>query len=432
MEILYALNILAAVALMFWPAWFSRRVLGLPTLNPFTVSMAIGLPVQMFKFFGGPMALIDDGLADTGYQFALLMSNVQIVAQTLGTVLFYQFFTKTRVDRYLPLRRLKFVATDLGRAEVALLLLCGLSYVILALSDFGLVGWLTNPREGYQLHRTGAGQWYALAQSFLGAAFVVSFMHRPTARHVLTRTLLYLFLSFFLGSKGVMLAIFISAVVFLWFIRWKHLNKLLLVGTPVVIVLLLFNLYLAMSDGFGIDTILEYFDYFKNAADYYRAYFTGEVKLFHGEVLLTSLWAYAPRGFWPDKPVVYGILLVDEIFYPGQAELTNTPAFGGAVEQFADFGIPGVVVLSLFSAQSIVTAFFSYLTFRRPGIEFGRVTLAAIAIMVVQFAPGFGSYFPGALYAVVLGLVLLVVRACRWRGEPATGTAPPIGHTAPG
>ena len=420
MEILFTLNILAAVVLMFWPAWFSRQTLQLPLLNPFTISLAIGLPVQLFKLFGGPMVLIDGGLADTGYQFALLMSNVQVIAQTAGLVLFYWFFARARVERYLPLRRLAFRGIDLGRAEVALLGLFMLTFLLLALSDFGLVGWLTNPREGYQLHRTGSGQWYALATSFLGAAFLLAFLRRPTPRTVLTKMLLYLFLSYFLGSKGLMLAVFTSAVVYLWFIHWRHLGKLLVVGTPLVVALLLVNLYLAMSDGFGIDTILEYFDFFKNASDYYHAYFAGQLPLFHGEIFLSSLWGYVPRGFWPDKPVVYGVLLVNEFFFPGQAELTNTPAFGGAVEQFADFGLPGVIVFGIFSVQSLVTAFFSYLTFRRPGIDFRRITLATIAIMLTQFAPGFGSYFPGGLYVALLAFVLIVVRLARWRAAPAT------------
>src|SRR5450830_1500114 len=82
---------------------------------------------------------------------------------------------------------------------------------------------------------------------------------------------------------------------------------------------LLFNLYLALADQFDLQAIFEYFDYYKNAADYYRGYLSGEINLFHGDVLLTSLWSYVPRGIFPDKPIVYGILHVNEIFFPGQA-----------------------------------------------------------------------------------------------------------------
>jgi hypothetical protein len=413
MDIFYTLNILTAVIVTLWPVWFSRRLLHLPLVNPFTITMVIGLPVQLFKLFGGPMVLIDEGLADTGYQFALLMSNVQVIAQTLGLIGFYWFFSRTRAERYLPMQRLTLGRADLRSAEYCFLALFLASFLMLTMSDFGLVAWLANPRAGYQLHRSGQGQWYALATSFLGVAFLLSFLGRPKPRNVLKNTLFYLALSYFLGSKGIMLSIFTASVIFLWFIRWKHLGRLLFLGTPVVILLLLVNLFLALSDGFGLQAILEYFDYFKNGSDYYHAYFAGQIDLFYGQIFWSNLWAYVPRGFWPEKPFVYGVLLVNEFFFPGQAELTNTPAFGGAVEQFADFGVAGVVVFGLFSVQSIITACFSYFTFRRPGIRFDQVTMATVFLMVVQFAPMFGSFFPGALYVGLLGFVLAVVRLCR-------------------
>lgn len=415
MEILYALNIAVAILAIFWPVWFSRRTLRLPLINPLTIVMAIGLPVQLFKLIGGPVVLIDDGLFDPNYQFALLMSNVQVALQTLGLLGFYWWFKSIRAERYMPFQRALLGRKTLARAEYIFLVLFGGTYLLLAVGDFGLAGWLMNPREGYQLHRAGQGQWYALATTFLGVAFLLSFLARPVARSILRNTFLYIFLSYFLGSKGTMLAIFGSSLIFLWFIGWKHLRKMLIVGTPLILALMILNLFLAMSDGFGIQTVLEYFDYFKNAADYYRAYFSGQLHLFHGEIFSSNFWAYVPRAVWPDKPSSYGILLVNEVFFPGQAEATNTPAFGGAVEQFADFGLFGVIAFSLFSTQSIVTACFSYLTFRRPGISVSRVTLSAVGLMVVQFAPMFGAYFPALLYLTLLGFVLLVVGLLRQR-----------------
>jgi hypothetical protein len=226
-----------------------------------------------------------------------------------------------------------------------------------------------------------------------------------------------------------MLTMFGATLIFLWFLHWRHLNKLLMLGTPLVFGLLLFNLYLALLDAFDLQAIFEYFDYYKNAADYYRGYFEGQFDLFWGEVAWSSIWGYVPRAIWPEKPSVYGILLVNEIFYPGQAEMTNTPAFGGAVEQFADFGVVGVVFYGLFSSQSMLTALFSYLLFRRPGFEPHRVNVATVMLMLVQFAPAFGSFFPGGLYLIlsasVLGLVILArilspSRAARQRARAGT------------
>ena len=45
--------------------------------------------------------------------------------------------------------------------------------------------------------------------------------------------------------------------------------------------------------------------------------------------------------------------LVNEHFFPGAAEATHTPAFGGPVPYFADFGLIGVIVYSFFNFQLI-------------------------------------------------------------------------------
>jgi hypothetical protein len=93
--------------------------------------------------------------------------------------------------------------------------------------------------------------------------------------------------------------------------------------------------------------------------------------------------------------------------------MSHTPAFGGAVEQHADFGPLGVVVLGFFSTQAILTGLMSYLIFRRPGLRFGHITLATILLMLVQYAPSFGSFLPGGLYLLVLLGVLAILRILR-------------------
>lgn len=413
MEILYSLNIFLAFGLLLWPLWFSRVVVGLGWVNPFSILLVLSLPVQVMKLIGGPMALINDGLFDFGYQFALLMGNAYTFAQAGSMAIFFMLFRSIRIERYVPWRKRDLRPVELLRVSRLCFAIFVISFLLLASAEFGLVNWLINPREGYQLYRTGQGHWYALAVSFLSASYLLSFLARPQPRQLLFSTILHLVAAYFLGSKGIMLSLFGATLVFLWFLRWRHLNKLLILGTPLVFGLLLFNLYLALLDTFDLQAIFEYFDYYKNAADYYRGYFEGQFQLFWGEVAWSSLWGYVPRAIWPDKPSVYGILLVNEIFYPGQAEMTNTPAFGGAVEQFADFGVIGVLVYGLVSAQSILTALLSYLLFRRPGFDLHRVTMATVMLMLVQFAPAFGSFFPGGLYLMLLVAVLVLVMLVR-------------------
>jgi hypothetical protein len=298
---------------------------------------------------------------------------------------------------------------DMRRGAHFFLLVFLVALFLLANAEFGVVNWLLNPRMGYQIYRTGQGHWYAMATSALSVAFVLSFFARPTEGRLLANLVVYLGMGYFLGAKTVLLAIFTATLVFLWFLRWRHLGKLMLVGAPLLFGLLVFNLYLALGDGFELGSIVGYFDYFKNAADYYRSYLNNEIGLFHGEVVMSSLWAYVPRALWPDKPVVYGILHVNEFFYPGLAQL-STPAFGGAVEQHADFGPLGVAVLGFFSPLAILTGLLSYLIFKRPGLRFNRTTLATVLLVLVQYAPSFGSFLPGGLYLLLLLGVLAILR----------------------
>ncbi|MDT9001258.1 hypothetical protein RQP53_18410 [Paucibacter sp. APW11] len=424
MELLFTLNLLLGIGSIFWPVWFSRSQLALPWVNPFTISLAVSLPVQLMKLLGGPLVLIDGGLFDVDYQLALLMGTLLIAAQTLGLVFFLRLFGQIRIERYLPFQRLHLGSSGLWRAAAATLLAFAVFFVLLATAEFGLGNWLGNPREGYQLYRTGQGHWYAMALSTLSASYLLTLLARPKPTTAIACSLFYALLSYFLGSKGTLLAFFVTGLVFLWFLKWKHLVRVFLIGTPLLFSALVYNLFLALGDGFDFQAILEYFDYYKNAADYYHAHLAGQLPLFWGEISLSSLWAYAPRALFPDKPVVYGILLVNEFFYPGQAELTNTPAFGGAVEQYADFGLPGVIFFGFFSAQSVLTAMMSHLIFKRPGIGLNSVSGATVLLMLIQFAPAFGSYFPGWLFLALVLVIMLIVRIAaaryRWLQQPGS------------
>lgn len=413
MSVLYTMNLAVALLLLFWPLWFSRRYLRLPVLNPLTILMALNFPVQLMKLFAGPAFLIDDGLFDPAFQYALLMGSLLVLAQTCGTVTFFRYVESARIERHLPWREVRLSRRDLARGAWFFFALYVAALYLLASAEFGVLNWLENPREGYQLYRSGQGHWYALAISALSVFMVLSFLEQPIARQLLWRTLLCLAMAYLLGSKTILLAVFGSLLVFLWFIKWPWLKRLLVLGAPLVFALMVWNLYLALADAFEIQSVVEYFDYYKNAADYYREVLSGNLQLFHGEITATSLWAYVPRAVWPDKPYVYGITIVNEIFYPGQAELTNTPAFGGAVEQYADFGVIGVLVFGFFGTQSIATAITSYWIFRRPAVRLGHVTVATAILFILQFAPGFGTFFPGAFYLALLAGVALVLFALR-------------------
>jgi hypothetical protein len=412
MAFIYDLNIAASVLLLFWPLWFARTQLRLPWINPFSIVLMVAMPVELMRLFVGPLFLIDGGLFDIGYQYALLMGSLLALAQAAGAVFFFRLAKPFRAHRYLPFQQVSLGRRDMRRGAHFFLLIFFIALFLLANAEFGVANWLLNPRMGYQLYRTGQGHWYAMATSALSVSFVLSFFARPTAGRLLRNLVIYLGMGYFLGAKTVLLAIFTATLVFLWFLRWRHLGKLILVGGPLLFGLLVFNLYLALGNVFELGSIIGYFDYYKNAADYYRSYLNGELGLFHGEVAMSSLWAYVPRAIWPDKPVVYGILHINELFYPGLAEL-STPAFGGAVEQHADFGLLGVVVFGFFSSQAILTGVLSYLIFKRPGIRLDRITVATVLLFLVLYAPAFGNFLPGGLYLFLLLVVLAILRMLR-------------------
>lgn len=414
MEYIYLLNIAISVLLLFWPVWFARTQLRLPMVNPFSITMMVTAPIELMRILVGPFFLISDGgLFDSGYQYAVLMASLLAFAQAAGVLFFFHYFKSMGAYRYVPFQTVTLGKRDLLRgSRFFLLVFCGALFA-LASAEYGVLNWIQNPRMGYQLYRTGQGHWYAIATSALSVSMLLAFLARPTAGYLLLNMLVYLFFGYFLGAKSALLSIFIFTLVFLWFVRWRHLGKLMLFGMPLLFGLLVVNLYLALGDAFQLVKIIGYFDHFMNAAVYYRSYLNNEIELFYGRVAISSLWTYVPRAWFPDKPTVYGILHVNEFFYPGRANLTHTPVFGGAVEQHADFGPLGVLVLGFFSSQAFLTGLLSYLIFRRPGLRFDRITMATVMLMLVQYAPSFGSFLPGGLYLLLLLGVLATLRMLR-------------------
>jgi len=410
LTILYLINLALSFLFLFWPIWFSTKVLKLDPINPFTILLCLSLPFEIMKLYVGPLVLVDQGLFDEGYQFALLMGSLYSLMQILSLLFFYRFFSINKLD-YIFFKGSNYIRKkSICRGAQIFFVIYILSMYQLMSAEYGIVNWLLNPREGYQLYRTGFGHWYALSVSALSVSFVLFFLAKPEPRSLLWVTFWHIIMGYFLGSKGLILSIFGASLVFMWFIRWKHLYKFLILGTPIILCLLLYNLYLALQDGFDILAIAQYFDYYKNASDYYNAFFNNEISLYEGEIFLSSFWSYVPRFLFPDKPFVYGITLINEFFYPGQAELTNTPGFGGAVLEFADFGLIGVILYGFFSSKSIMLALTSSIIFKGKDIDFNKINTVIIIILLTQYAPGFGSYLSTGLYLILLIGVILTIK----------------------
>jgi hypothetical protein len=385
---------------MFAPFWWSRQLLHQGWINPVTLMVICMMPIDIFRLFVGQMFL-GNGLMSPSYQFAVLMTNLQ---QSI-TLFLFVLASRLQITRGLPslIPQLgKFSPADLRRLSRLFFFLYLAAFLILAIRTGGVVSWLSDIRGSYIEKREGNGLFYAAAVSFLSISYFFEGVSNTRSQVFALRSLIYFCAIYVLGSKGFVLQFFIFSLII--FQRQGHVNmgRVLLTWLPAAFTLLLIN-FASQRENLDFSGIAEYFDYYPNAAMFYADYFRGAISLFQGKVMLTSLWEYVPRSFFPDKPFVYGILHVVEIYYPGGAESGNTPAFQGGVPQFADFGVPGVLFFALFNWIPLVYfAGLRYALKSRFFLNHGPMTGRTIVICLLLFAPSFGSFLP-------LGLVIMLL-----------------------
>ena len=407
-NIAFILNYTASIILLFWPVIFVSLFLKINPINPVSLMFLVGLPVNFAIVFLGPIFNIEGAPFNMGYQFALLSSNIYIVAQLLGAVIAYSILRRMNLKTNKLFLKNRYSNNVKSHSSYFFLIIFFVTLYALASSSFGVINWILNPRMGYQLHRVGSGHLYALCITFLSLSYVLRITSNPVPVAIIWQSFFYLILSCFLGSKGLILSYFLSGVIFLWFVKWGGLNKMIFMGAPFVFLLMVFNLYLSYGDGFEMSLILSYFDYYKNASMYYEDYLSGNLKLFYGDIFLSSFWEYIPRALFESKPFVYGVTHINEIYFPGAAEMTNTPAFGGNVIQFADFGYIGLILFGIFSAQSISLALVSYFILKNKIFDINKLPFIPLVIVLFNFSPGFGMFFP-FVYAIIILLFLYLV-----------------------
>jgi len=355
---LYVLNIAAFFFVAVFAPIYLTRYFRLGPINLLTIPLAISLPISALTSFSGPYFLLEDGCFNPYFQYALLVSNVHGLVGTLALL----WLTRLAVS-WRPLVRLteRFARSGgeakperMRAAALLFLVLFALSFLVLTQS-FGLLNWLANPRLGYQYHRTGAGQWYALCLTFLGVSLVLSTTYARSTFRAVAVAPVYLALIYLLGSKSFIIAFTLYLISILAIRRFRYL-------TPVAVVILgagaatTINTFIQSQKGFGLEQISSYSDYYVNAAMYYHDYLSGKLPLFHGQITLTSLWDLVPRSVYPGKPYAYGILLIDEYYFPGAAAGTSTPAFA-TIDFFADFGWPQVILSAILSVPTFLGAF---------------------------------------------------------------------------
>lgn len=225
--------------------------------------------------------------------------------------------------------------------------------------------WLSDPRTAYLDGRTATGHWYVLSQAFLFSSYLHwLYYSRPKNRLLLiVGTFAATVAFFFFGSKAAMVGVILAGGVYYnYFVRnfrWSEIGLGLASGIPLVVI----SPWLQGNFDRLTDTLL-YYDYFNNASMYLCT--ADRFSPMFGGSFLSSLWEYVPRRFFPEKPYVYGNIVINEYFFPGAAKTGYTPGWLPWIALHLDFGPFGVAAGAVaigFLNKAIYTYFLKYRTF---------------------------------------------------------------------
>ncbi|CEK19126.1 hypothetical protein CWRG_02399 [Chthonomonas calidirosea] len=422
MSLLYVGNLLLWLFLTLLPPIYFSIYFRLGTLNLLTIYALFTIPPEIVTTLSGPLFLLKDGLFNPYFQYALLVQNVHDGLAFLMLTLLVRLLSAQPFRGYLErLMRSGGLAARPKRmrlaADLFFALFC-LCFVLLARHSYGVVPWILNPRMGYQFHRAGAGQWYALCITFLSLATVLGTVYTTSSTSLFKRLPLYLFGVYLLGSKDYILLYTAYFLTILSLRKFRYFRATFFLLVLISIALFAY-IFISSMHGLGIEQIATYSDYFVNAAMYYQRYLNGQIPLYHGEIFLSSFWRIVPRALYPNKPYSYGITLINDIFYPGQASKGFTPAFA-TVSYFADFGWIGVVLSGLLSPTNVLTALLYVMVLPRlPYLDLTRTQqsprMLLYAFLLIA-APAFLTFFDFPLDVLFFGFIVGIVEIiCRLR-----------------
>lgn len=404
-------NALIFLVLSLLPILYLKKVFQLPWINPLSVTFAVIFPIEICKAILGPIFSSDDFFYDLYYQYSLMIENFRLFLVLLVTIIFLNSL------RYLIGNGVPVFIRGLGRMpesglkklQIFFLVCSFLVFYYMSSNTFGFLNWLYDPRTGYQYYRVGYGLHYALSLTFLSLSFSFGLLRIKSEFKALILSIVYVLFVYFWGSKGFIISFFIFLLIYLWFLGGRLLVPISITGGLSVFILVLVNLSSSYG-GLDIDRFFSYFDHYVNSSLYYREYFTGNIRLFYGELMLTDAWSLVPRGVYPEKPFVYGLLHINEIFFPGAAKLGHTPAFGGPVMAFADFGLLGVFLSVILDVGNYLYLFSIYILFKCYKLELLRTNIGPLFVFIVVYSPSYLHYIP-SIYGIVISLFVLFLIA---------------------
>ncbi|MBK0371267.1 O-antigen polymerase [Flavobacterium agrisoli] len=421
MSFLFVINIfiyfyLQFIKLRYLSSYFKNRKFA--GTNPFIILFIFKLPVDIFKVVIGPPFILESGIDNIYYNIAILITSVSLLVDYL--LLRFAFLVSNKYTFTSYNLNIKTRYSKMIYASIVFYFLFFLSFFLLSSSSFGFLNWIKDPRTGYQLHRMGAGQFWVFAISFLSVSFTIFAFSVKKNINLIMLLVPYLYSAYLLGSKGIVLEFLVFFLIVLWIRRFKNLRKIFLITVPLAFLLMIINFFTSAGYNSGTmdyKSILSYFDYYVNSAMYYKEYYAGGIDLFYGKIYFSEFWSLVPRGFYPNKPYIYGIIHVNEYFFPGAAEATNTPAFGGPVNYFADFGILGVVVLTFLDPFKFIYYFFLCQLLKSYDYESIKNNLFLFLLFLFFTAPFFlfSLSFPlNMIFLFMVAMILLFMNKIRF------------------
>jgi hypothetical protein len=246
-----------------------------------------------------------------------------------------------------------------------------LSGILQELDQFGILG----IRKYYHENRASAS--LSMIYFYIGTVGPILALSSLQRKQYLV-FLICILCILIIGKKAPFFAIIIGYIYIASF--QKKLRRK--ISTLVVFIcLLIFYHNLQSSANYSpIQILAGYFDYYQNLSEI-LSYTDGHLlkPLFWGEINASSLQGIIPRILWDQKPLIYGHLLVHELFFPEELKSGYTRGIGAALAvPFLDGGL-----IWLFFAGIIKGIISSYIWYFSTGTRRYRSYFLIIAIMGV-------------------------------------------------
>jgi len=277
-------------------------------------------------------------------------------------------------------------------SSIMIIAFMGINFLLLAKIGGGGLKWITSSRDAYIENKFGAGNFYLFWVWSISLFLIyILYTRKPKTIIQLLKLSPYIFfcliVSYFTGSKQNILIILLLLIFYYsHFINKVKLFRFAIFGISLLATFL--SIQLVQGTTSNIFGALAYFDYFQKTIDFVARYSEVGPKL--GDSFLSSFWGYVPRFIAPDKPVIYGQLMIQDALYPGAAEQGYYPAFSSWSFLYLDFEWVGVMISGFFVGFMSWSA---YEFFRRNPNSVFAFSMAAQATITLYMVPLHGELY---------------------------------------